>query len=72
MEGSIFSPALEALEHVRSEDGKILTKPFLDVCKFVLPVLGIVNVLWIIFSMKFSIITGKCIRKLSFLSGLSR
>ncbi|XP_004493797.1 glycolipid transfer protein 1-like [Cicer arietinum] len=39
MEGSIFSPALEALEHVRSEDGKILTKPFLDVCKFVLPVL---------------------------------
>ncbi|KAI5426416.1 hypothetical protein KIW84_032005 [Lathyrus oleraceus] len=39
MEGSLLSPALEALEHVRSEDGKILTKPFLDVCKTVLPIL---------------------------------
>ena len=38
-DGSILSPALEALERVRSEDGQILTKPFLDVCKMVLPVL---------------------------------
>lgn len=40
MERSAFRPALEGLEHVRSEDGKILTKPFLDVCKTILPVLG--------------------------------
>ncbi|XP_058740233.1 glycolipid transfer protein 1-like [Vicia villosa] len=39
MEGSILSPALEALDHVISEEGKILTKPFLDVCKTVLPIL---------------------------------
>lgn len=40
MERSILSPTLEALDHVRSEEGKILTKPFLDVCKTVLPILG--------------------------------
>ncbi|CAK8543618.1 unnamed protein product [Lathyrus sativus] len=39
MEEFILSPALEALEHVRSEEGKIFTKPFLDICKSVLPVL---------------------------------
>ncbi|XP_057440636.1 glycolipid transfer protein 1-like [Lotus japonicus] len=39
MERSAFRPALEGLEHVRSEEGKILTKPFLDVCKTILPVL---------------------------------
>ncbi|KAK7243110.1 hypothetical protein RIF29_37895 [Crotalaria pallida] len=39
MEGTFFAPALEELEHVKSEQGEILTKPFLDVCKKMLPIL---------------------------------
>ncbi|XP_019181158.1 PREDICTED: glycolipid transfer protein 1-like [Ipomoea nil] len=39
MEGTLFSPALEALKLVKYERGDIQTKPFLDVCKFVLPIL---------------------------------
>ncbi|KAJ1416614.1 Glycolipid transfer protein domain [Sesbania bispinosa] len=39
MEGSVFNSALEGLKQVRSEEGKIQTQPFLDICKSVLPVL---------------------------------
>ncbi|KAL0435575.1 UNVERIFIED_CONTAM: Glycolipid transfer protein 1 [Sesamum radiatum] len=39
MEGTIFAPALEGMEHVKSADGVMLTKPFLDVCKLILPVI---------------------------------
>ncbi|KAK7284135.1 hypothetical protein RJT34_18875 [Clitoria ternatea] len=39
MKYSVLSTALEGLERVRSEEGKILTKPFLDVCKSLLPIL---------------------------------
>lgn len=40
MEGTIFAPALEGMKHVKSEDGVMLTKQFLHVCKLILPVLG--------------------------------
>lgn len=36
----MFTPSLEGMKHVKSENGVILTKPFLDVCKLILPVLG--------------------------------
>ncbi|KAJ4967873.1 hypothetical protein NE237_014574 [Protea cynaroides] len=39
MEGTVFTPSLEGMKHVKAEDGKMLTKPFLDVCKFILPVI---------------------------------
>ncbi|KAJ3680176.1 hypothetical protein LUZ60_016454 [Juncus effusus] len=39
MEGTVFTPSLEGMKHVKSENGTILTKPFLDVCKLILPVL---------------------------------
>ncbi|WCJ24074.1 glycolipid transfer protein 1 [Euphorbia peplus] len=39
MEGTVFSPSLEGMKVVKSEDGQILTKPFLDVCKLILPVI---------------------------------
>ncbi|URD87442.1 Glycolipid transfer protein (GLTP) [Musa troglodytarum] len=39
MEGTVFTPSLEGMKHVKSENGEILTKPFLDVCKHILPVL---------------------------------
>ncbi|KAL6555131.1 Glycolipid transfer protein 1 [Orobanche gracilis] len=39
MGGTVFSPALEGMQHVKSEDGVMLTKPFLDVCKLILPVI---------------------------------
>ncbi|CAD5192616.1 glycolipid transfer protein 1 [Musa acuminata AAA Group] len=39
MEGTVFTPSLEGMKHVKSENGEILTKPFLDVCKNILPVL---------------------------------
>lgn len=41
MEGSAFTPALEGMKHVKSEQGDLLTKPFLDVCKLILPILGL-------------------------------
>ncbi|CAI0434527.1 unnamed protein product [Linum tenue] len=34
-----FTPILEAMKQVRSQQGEILTKPFLDLCKMILPVL---------------------------------
>ena len=40
MEGTMFTPSLEGIKHVKSESGVILTKPFLQVCKQILPVLG--------------------------------
>ncbi|XP_072955505.1 glycolipid transfer protein 1-like [Typha angustifolia] len=39
MEGTVFTPSLEGMKHVKSENGVMLTKPFLDVCKLILPVL---------------------------------
>ncbi|XP_076960977.1 glycolipid transfer protein 1-like [Bidens hawaiensis] len=39
MEGTVFAPALEGMKHVKSEQGEILTKPFLEVCKQILPVI---------------------------------
>lgn len=35
---SIFSPALDLIPHVKNSEGEILTKPFLDVCRLVLPI----------------------------------
>lgn len=39
MEGTIFAPSLEGMKHVKSEEGEMLAKPFLDVCKLILPVI---------------------------------
>eukprot|EP01018_Ginkgo_biloba_P040924 Gb_10149 [translate_table: standard] len=39
MEGTVFTPCLEGMPHVKSADGDMLTKPFLDVCRLVLPVI---------------------------------
>jgi len=37
---TVFGPALELMKSVKSADGQMLTKPFLDVCRNVLPVIG--------------------------------
>ncbi|KZV21499.1 pleckstriny domain-containing family A member 8 [Dorcoceras hygrometricum] len=39
MEGTVFGPALEGMNHVKSEEGVMLTKQFLDVCKLIIPVI---------------------------------
>ncbi|GJS82079.1 zinc finger BED domain-containing protein RICESLEEPER 2-like protein [Tanacetum coccineum] len=39
-EGTVFAPALEGMKHDKSEQGEMLSKPFLDVCKQILPVIG--------------------------------
>ncbi|XP_038878235.1 glycolipid transfer protein 1 [Benincasa hispida] len=39
MEVTVFSPALEGIQHVKSDAGEILTKPFLEACKHILPVI---------------------------------
>ncbi|XP_058101562.1 glycolipid transfer protein 1-like [Magnolia sinica] len=39
MEGTVFTPSLEGMKSVKSDEGEMLTKPFLDVCKLVLPVI---------------------------------
>ncbi|XP_059630125.1 glycolipid transfer protein 1-like [Cornus florida] len=39
MEGTAFSPCLEGMNHIKSDKGDLMTKPFLDVCKLILPVL---------------------------------
>ncbi|XP_059448521.1 glycolipid transfer protein 1-like [Corylus avellana] len=39
MEGTVFTPALEGMKHVKSEEGEMLAKPFLEVCKQILPVI---------------------------------
>lgn len=36
----MFAPALEGMKHVKSEEGEMLAMPFLDVCKLLLPVIG--------------------------------
>jgi len=36
---TVFGPALELMKSVKSTDGQMLTKPFLDVCRNVLPVI---------------------------------
>ena len=36
----MFTPCLEGMKHVKSEHGEMLSKPFLDLCKTILPVLG--------------------------------
>ena len=40
MAETVFAPALEGMKHVKSEQGDMLTKPFLEVCKQILPVIG--------------------------------
>jgi hypothetical protein len=40
MAGTVFTASLEGMKSVKSENGVILTKPFLEVCKLILPVLG--------------------------------
>lgn len=42
MEGTVFVPALEGMKHVKSEGGEMLTKEFLEVCKQIMPVIGII------------------------------
>lgn len=32
MEGTVFASALEGMKHVKSEEGEMLTKQFLEVC----------------------------------------
>ncbi|ERN18814.1 hypothetical protein AMTR_s00067p00099770 [Amborella trichopoda] len=39
MEGTVFTPSLEGMKLVKSDEGEMLTKPFLDVCKLILPVI---------------------------------
>lgn len=39
MEGTVFTPALEGMKFVKSEEGEMLSKPFLEVCKQILPVI---------------------------------
>lgn len=38
---TVFGPALELMKSVKSPEGEMLTKPFLDVCRNVLPVIGV-------------------------------
>lgn len=40
MEGTVFTPCLEGMKNVKSEQGEMLSKPFLDLCKTILPVIG--------------------------------
>ncbi|KAL6598808.1 hypothetical protein ACP70R_046068 [Stipagrostis hirtigluma subsp. patula] len=37
MAETVFTPSLEGMKHVKSVNGTMLTKPFLDVCKQILP-----------------------------------
>ncbi|KAK3015938.1 hypothetical protein RJ639_005753 [Escallonia herrerae] len=39
MEETVFTPALDGLKLVKSDQGELLTKPYLDVCKMLLPIL---------------------------------
>lgn len=38
--GSVLTPSFEGMKHVRTKEGEMLMKPFVDVCKLILPVLG--------------------------------
>uniref|UniRef100_A0A7N0TL00 Glycolipid transfer protein domain-containing protein n=1 Tax=Kalanchoe fedtschenkoi TaxID=63787 RepID=A0A7N0TL00_KALFE len=39
MDGTVFTPCLEGIKHVKSHQGEMLTNQFLDVCKLILPVI---------------------------------
>ncbi|XP_031484112.1 glycolipid transfer protein 1-like [Nymphaea colorata] len=39
MAGTVFTPSLEGMKLVKSEEGHLLAKPFLEMCKNVLPVI---------------------------------
>ncbi|CAL0316709.1 unnamed protein product [Lupinus luteus] len=39
MEGTVFAPAIEGIKTVKSDQGEILSQPFLEVCKHILPVI---------------------------------
>ncbi|KAK9281466.1 hypothetical protein L1049_004369 [Liquidambar formosana] len=39
MEGTVFTAFLDGMAHVKNEEGEVLTKPFLDACKHILPVI---------------------------------
>uniref|UniRef100_A0A803LA61 Glycolipid transfer protein domain-containing protein n=1 Tax=Chenopodium quinoa TaxID=63459 RepID=A0A803LA61_CHEQI len=39
MEGNVFTRAVEGVKLIRSEEGIILTKPFLDLCRLLLPLI---------------------------------
>ncbi|GAB4843105.1 Glycolipid transfer protein 1 [Ancistrocladus abbreviatus] len=39
MAETVFTPVLEGIKHVKTENGEILSKPFLEVCKHILPVI---------------------------------
>ncbi|XVF28575.1 hypothetical protein REPUB_Repub15cG0041800 [Reevesia pubescens] len=39
MEGTVFTPSLEGMQHIKSPQGEMLTQPFLEVCKLILPVI---------------------------------
>ncbi|KAI4318053.1 hypothetical protein L6164_025862 [Bauhinia variegata] len=41
MVGTVFAPALEGISTVKSKEGEMLTKPFLDVCRHLLPVIAV-------------------------------
>ena len=69
MAETVFTPCLEGMKHVRSESGAVLTKPFLDVCKQILPVLGtslclcfamnsVCHVLGLLVTMRFRSVAG--------------
>ncbi|XP_073278843.1 glycolipid transfer protein 1-like [Primulina huaijiensis] len=36
---SVFILSLEGIKHVKSEEGDLLTKPFLNVCKLIIPII---------------------------------
>lgn len=40
---TVFGPALDLMKHVKTPEGQMLTKPFLDVCRNVLPVIGTIQ-----------------------------
>nr|GEW27328.1 hypothetical protein [Tanacetum cinerariifolium] len=41
MKGTVFALAFEGMKHVKSEEGEMLSMPFLDVCKQILHVIGV-------------------------------
>ncbi|RAL38356.1 unnamed protein product [Cuscuta campestris] len=37
--GTVLTPAVEGMKQIKSQNGDMLTKPFLNVCKLILPIL---------------------------------
>lgn len=63
MAETVFTPSLEGMKNVKSEQGQMLTKPFLDVCKLILPVIGklhfvfvYLNLYLLIFTMSYAML----------------